>query len=87
MFPGVRVVTRPCDLGSTPQQHQASMASQPAADGSAGGDYSAYYEQYWYNYHAWQNYAAYNPSGQSRIRQRLCSSAQFQANVVITVDI
>lgn len=31
-----------------------------------GGDYSQYYEQYWNNYAAWQNYGTYyDPYGSS----------------------
>jgi len=36
--------------------------SDAATANGGGGDYSAYYEQYWYNYQAWQNYGSYDPS-------------------------
>ncbi|XP_037084673.1 tRNA selenocysteine 1-associated protein 1-like [Pollicipes pollicipes] len=51
---------------AVPKQHTASANSEGGADNSASAaadDYTAYYEQYWQNYNAWQNYASYDPNG------------------------
>ncbi|XP_037085317.1 tRNA selenocysteine 1-associated protein 1-like [Pollicipes pollicipes] len=52
------VPRRPAAATSTNTAYAASAATPDAS----ARDYSAYYEQYWNNYHAWQNYGSYDPN-------------------------